>query len=511
MGNNIRTRKVAINAGVGLACHLANLLFAFINRYAFVAVLGTEYLGVKGLFTNVLTLLSLAELGMSSAIVFSLYKPLALGETEKIKTLMALYAKAFRTIGLVVAGAGLAFMPFLGILFSAPPDIPENIHLLFFLYLANSSLSYFFASRRNLIVADQRSYVNTLYNQGIGLGLCLGQIAILYLTGNFVLYLVLQIAATILDNLLIARRAGKDYPYLNEKDVKPLPPEEKQEIAKSVKALVLYKLGGVIMSGTDNIIITRLVGLAVVGLCDNYTLIITTVKGLLNQILNAFVASVGHSNAVESAESKKSIFDKLFLITAWIFGYLSIGMLLMFQEFIGLWLGGQYTLPYAVVLATVLYFYISGAHHPATTYRTTLGYFVQGRFAPLASALLNIVLSIAMGLRFGTAGILFATTIAFTLTFGIVDPVLIYRNCFSMNPVWYYVRYFAFFALFAGLYLASYWLLSFIALPGILGFLLRGAAFTLFFNAAMLLVFSRTRHFREVLQMALSLVKRKAK
>lgn len=509
MPDNTRTRKVALNAGVALACQFASLLFAFINRYVFIHTLGNEYLGVRGLFSSVLLILSFAELGIGNAIIFSMYKPLATGDKEKIKSLMALYQKAYRIIGLVVAVAGLAMVPFLNFLVTDAPDITENIALLYLLYLADTVVSYFFIYKRSIIIADQRSYVTTLYSQATGLGLCIAQIAILLITRNFILYLVLQILATLVNNVLTSWKADRDYPYLKKEKAAPLEPAERKHIFKNVRALVMYKFGTVVLTGTDNILIARLINLDMVGLTSNYLLLIATLKTVISKLMEAVTASIGNVNAVESAATKKSVFDKMFFITAWIHGFLSVGMLLLFQEFISLWLGADFVLAFPVVVAMVLHFYELGVHQPAYTYRITLGYFVQGQAAPVLAAVLNIILSILLGLRFGVAGIFFATSIARFFTLGIVDPVLIYRNSFGVSPWVYYGRYFAYIGLFAALYFLLFWVVGLVTVSGVTGFVLRGVIITVLFNGIMLLLLGRTSTFRELWQMAKGLIRHK--
>jgi hypothetical protein len=207
--------------------------------------------------------------------------------------------------------------------------------------------------------------------------------------------------------------------------------------------------------------------------------------------------------------TQKSVFDKLFLIAAWVFGFCGVGMLLLFQDFVALWLGAGSLLDFPVVLAIVLHFYVQGVHKPAHIYRTTLGYFRQGRVAPLLAAAVNVIVSIWLGIYFGAAGIFFATSIARFFTIGIVDPVLIYRNCFGKNPMRYYARYFAYLALFAALYFLCGWLIGLVTAGGVWGFALKCLIVTAGFNGAMLLVVGPTRNFRELWGMAAGLVKRK--
>ncbi len=503
-----RTKNVARNSSIALVCQVIYTLLNFACRTIFIQTLNEEYLGVGGLFTNILTVLSFAELGIGNAIIFSMYRPVAIGDRDKIKSLMALYEQAYRIIGCAMAGAGLLVIPFLGFIIKEPPGIRENLVLVYLLYLAGTVSSYFFVYKKSIISAHQKDYVLSLYQVGFSILQNLLQIAALLLTGSFLLYLAIHIVCPFLGNVFVSKTADKMYPYLKDGKALPLPREERRDIFKNVRALVVYKLGGVVLGGTDNILISAMLGVSWVGICSNYTLVITAFRAFVSAALAAFTSSVGNLNAMESAEKKESVFNKLLLISVWIFGFLSVGLLLMFQDFITLWLSdGKYLLPFMAVFALVLHVYVDGVHHAAYLYRTTLGYFVQGRLAPLAAAVLNIALSILMCNWMGLAGIFFATSISLFLTTGIVDPILVYRKAFNKNPIIYYLKYFAYALLVAGIYFLLKYVIGLIAVAGILGFAAKLAVIAVLFNLVFVLAFFKTKNFRELVGMARGLIK----
>lgn len=505
-----RTRNAARNSSVALVCQILVILLGFINKTVLIYTLGREYNGVSSFFSNILTVLSFAELGIGNAIIFSMYKPVALGDRDKVKSLMALYGKAYRVIGCVVAAVGLLIIPLLGF-FEDPPNIKESLTLIYLLYLTSTVSSYFFVYKKSIILANQKNYVASLYHLVFTAIQHIAQIAVLLLTGNFILFLAVQIACVFLNNVFTSRKADRMYPYLKEGKALPLPKEESRGIFRNVRALVAYKLGSVILNGTDNILITALDGFSTVGVCNNYIMVITYLRTLIGGGLEAFTSSVGNLNAIEDAQKKESVFNKLLLISSWLYGFLSVGLLLLFQDFIVLWLDETYLLPFIVVFALVLHVYVDGVHFAAYTYRTTLGYFVQGRIAPLAAAALNIALSILMYRWIGLSGIFFATSISRFVTIGLVDPILIYRKAFKKNPIIYYLKYFAYALLVSGLYFLLRPLMPLIPLGGLAGFVVRIVVITVLFNLAMLLVFFRTKVFRELLDMAKGLLKRTGK
>ena len=492
-----RTKNSAKNAVVSLSFYAAYTIAGFILRKVFIDTLGNDYLSVSGLFTNILTVLSFAEMGIGNAIIFNLYKPIANGDTEKIKSLMKLYQKAYNIIGACVFGIGLMLIPFLNYLISGEaPDIKENLILLYVLYLFNTSISYFFSFKQSIITANQKNYIVSAFTNTFKILQQILQGVFLVLTHNFIVYLLIQIICTVMNNILLASKADKMFPYINDKEYTPIKKEERKSIFKDVRALFLYKLGSTVLNGTDNMIITKVIALASVGLTSNFSMIITAISSVVDQIPNAVVASVGNLNASEDKEKKNQIFDVMFFACVWIYGLCASGVLFFSNEFVSIIFGPEWQMDFIVIFSLALHFYVSSVMSPSYTYRTTLGYFVQGRFAPVAASVINIVLSIVMGKWIGLSGVFFATSISRFFTMGIVDPVLIYKNCFKRNPLIYYVRYFICFALVAGISYVSYLAVSFIPLDGIVGFAVKVAVYVVAFNVLAVIVSFRTKEFR---------------
>lgn len=494
-----RTKNSARNAIVSLSFYAAYTIAGFVLRKVFINTLGNDYLSVSGLFTNILTILSFAEMGVGNAIIFNLYKPIAMGETEKIKSLMNLYKKAYNIIGACVFGVGILLIPFLNYLISGEtPDIKENLILLYVLYLFNTSISYFFSFKQSIITANQKNYIVAAYTNTFKILQLLLQGVFLVLTHNFIVYLLIQIGCTVLNNVLLARKADKLYPFLKDKNCEEISKNERSGIFKNVRALFLYKLGSTILNGTDNMIVTKVIALASVGLVSNFTLIINAISAVVDQIPSAVVASVGNLNASESKEKKNQIFDVMFFICAWLFGFCASGVFFFSNDFVSIIFGPKWVIEPIVVFSLALHFYVSSVMAPSYTYRTTLGYFVQGRFAPVAASVINIVTSILLGKWIGLSGVFFATSISRFFTMGIVDPVLIYKNCFKRNPIIYYLRYFVFFGAIAAISYVSYLLESLIPIGGVTGFALKVIVYSASFNVLAFLLAFKTREFKYV-------------
>lgn len=495
-----RSEYVAKNVSVALVMQIIKNLLGFVSRTVFVYVLGAEYLGVNSLFTDILTVLSFAELGIGNAMVFSLYKPISKKDTEKIKSLMKLYAMAYQIIGIVIAVLGVCLVPFIGNIVGDVSYIKENIVLLYLLFLLNSVISYFFVYKKSLIIADQKNYIVDIYQQIFYAIQVILQAVFLITTKKFIAYLVLMVATTFFNNYFVARKADKMYPYLKDKNIVPLKKDEINNIVANVKALVVYKIGGIILESTDSIFISSLINVITVGLYANYKMIINIFRTIGNQIMNSIVASVGNLNAGGDTNKKETVFDEMFFISGWFYGFATAGLCCFLTPLISIWFGREYTIGFDAVLGACVYFYISNMHYPCYTYRTTAGLFVFGKYIPMISAVINIVLDIVMGRKWGLSGILWASSVSRILTYEIVDPVIVYKMVFNKSVFKYFGQY----ILMTGLIIidtfVSYWIsFSLIGLEGFLGLICKVILFSLLYNALFLVVTCRTPQFKSLL------------
>ena len=503
-----RTKNVSRNMLVALICQFASLILNFVSRTVFVKTLGIDYLGVNGLFTNVLTVLSFAELGIGNAMIFSMYKPLAQEDTQKLASLMHLYKKAYQIIGTIVALVGLGVLPFLNVVIKDGSNVNESIEILYLLFLANSVVSYFFVYKKSIIIADQKNYIVLLLTEGIHIIQIIIQIVFLLITRNYIVFLLIQIGCTFLGNIIASIVANKLYPFLKGKP-KELDKVERKHIFKNVRALAVYKFGSVVLNGTDNILVSSLVGVTSVGLVSNYVLLNTACNSILGKVTEGFTASVGNLNAVADSQKQYDIFKKIFFITAWLYGFVTVALIVLGHKFVSLWIGPEYLVDSLTAIAIVLGFYVQGVHFAAYTYRTTLGLFTQAQITPLLAAIFNIVLSIILCNKIGLAGIFIATPISRLITTGTIDPILIYKKVFRKNPLKYYSIYAGYMILFSGIAIICNYLCGLVALAGWLGLILQAVIVLFVFNILMLLIFGSNKMFREILRSGLMLFHKK--
>jgi O-antigen/teichoic acid export membrane protein len=439
MKERSRTEYSLINMFTGMAGYGINTVAGFVCRIIFVRTLSADYLGVNGLFTNILSMLSLAELGISSAIVYALYKPLAENDEAKVASIMNYYRKAYMAIGCVVAAVGLALIPFLDLIITDPPSIKESIYVLYLLYLTSTTISYFFSYRQSLLTAAQRQYIVSGYNYVITIAQSILQIGYLMLTREYIGYLLIQIAGGIIYNVWVSHKASKDYPYIKKRDADPLPKEERHSLFRNIKALAVNKVSGVLVNSTDNIAITYFMGLSSVGFASNYTLFASTLNSFVTLLFNGLTGSVGNLNASTDEDTRYRFFKSLSLSNFWIYGWAGIGMTFVSGDLVAWFYGGSYVLPMEIPLLLALNFYTIGVIHACYTFKSTLGLFRYGQYILLFTGCINLLLDILLGRKFGIAGIYLATLLARLCTNLWYEPYAVYRYGFR-KPFRLYIK-----------------------------------------------------------------------
>lgn len=486
--------------GAALVCQVLNLCLNFVSRTYFIQYLGAVYLGINGLFTNVLSILSFAELGIGNALIFSMYKPLASKDTEKLTSLMALYKRAYQTIALVVLILGLLYVPFIQYTIKDKPDIPENLTLIYLLFLSNTVASYLIVYKKSILTADQKNYLVLAATEVTHVLQIVAQIIVLVVYHSFIGFLTLQILFTLAGNILAAITANKLYPFIKDKP-KPLADAERKDIFRNIKSMAAYKFGSIVLNSTDNIIISTMVGVIQVGIVSNYVLLYQAVNSILGNVVNSFTASIGNLNATATTEKKYDVFNKVLFITVWIYGFASFALLFLSQELIPVWIGEKYLLDFWTVAAIMFGFYVFGVHTTESHYRTTMGFFVKGRYAPIASAIFNLILSVLLCKWMGLIGIFIATPIARMAFVGIVDTFIIYKYGFEKSPYLYYIVNLKYFIILTLIGLLSFVIVRHIGLSGWSGFVVKAIVFSFIYNIMMLAVFYHTEHFKSIVAM----------
>lgn len=417
---------------------LITIILGFLTRKIFVDNIGVEYLGLNGLLQNVLGVMTLLESGFATSVVFNLYKPIANDDKPRILALLQLYRKVYRYIALGVFLCSLAIFPFIKYIIKDAENL-EYVSIVYFIFVFNSLIQYFTAYKWSIINAYQKNYKLTTINIVYQIGLNLSKLAILYYTQNYILYLIIESCFGIGYNISIVRKANKLFPFIITKTKYIVEPEIRCNIITNMKALFFHALGGYFMHSTDNIIISSFVGIAIVGLYSNYTLITGMLKSLISNTLNSFSESVGNLIASESKEKVYSVFQTIFFVN---FIVVSIPIIILYNTinpFIDWWLGSEYRLNQYILYIILFNFYIDNMRNSSLTFKTKSGIFVQDRFTPLLQGIINLALSLYLVHYCGLLGVLFATGISI-LSIGFWQwPRLIYKHTFK-QPLWNYFK-----------------------------------------------------------------------
>ena len=501
-----RTSNTIRNMKFALAGQIMGILISLVSRKVFVMFLSAEYLGLNGLFSNILSMLALAELGVGIAIVYSLYKPIAEENFSEIKSIMRLYRTVYTTVGVFILVAGCALTPFLQFFIRDMPDIP-NIRLIYLIYVINSATSYFFTYKRSLIIANQKWHIVTTYHYGLFFILNVAQMVVLWLTSNFIFYLLLQAAITLLENILLSRKANRLYPFLRETNVPPLPCEIKAEIKRNVFAMVFHKVGGVIVFSTDNILISKLVGLTAVGIYSNYMMIRQALNIVTGLVFQSVSASFGNLNAQNSNKRTLEIFHIINFAGAWIFGFCSTCLIVLINPFISLWLSNGYLFSTSIVLWFSLAFYVSGMRTACLTIREVMGLFWYDRYKPMFEVSINLIASVILGRKFGVAGILAGTVISTMTTCFWVEPLVLYRHGLHAPVRTFFVRYgiYTLITVLAGA--VTIVLCKFTPPSGIMGFGAKLAVCAVVPNAIFTACYFRTSEFKHLLSITMDMIR----
>lgn len=432
-----RTKQSALSLVTGIGGQLVNEALRFITRTVFIYTLGKIFLGVNGLFSEIMTMLALTELGFGTAIIYRLYKPLAEDDEKQVRILLKFYKKAYHIIGIIILVVGLALLPFLRHLikdYDSIASVGLNAEIVYLLFLSQSVISYFcYAYRASLLTADQKQYILNTTSVIIEFCRSILQIIVLLLWKNFILYLIIAIISAVALNLLNAIIARKRYPKYFEPEKESLPKTEVNTMLKDCMALFVYKVNGVVQKSTGNLIISAFIGLTTVALYSNYLLVYAAIRQLASQFFTAIKGSTGNLFATSSTESQYSFFELLDFITAIIYGTIGITVAINVNVLMTAWLGADYLIaqPYPLLLGVEIF--LLGLTLSLNQIRNATGLFRQMWTRPIFGMVINLVSTLLLVRIIGVYAIPLGYIISVTTTNLTADPVIIYKYAFNNN------------------------------------------------------------------------------
>jgi len=492
------TQKSAKNAIISVVTQLLSNVIGFVSRYVFIRCLSVEYLGINGLFANVLTLLSFAELGIGEALVYAMYKPMKDKDYPKLSALLSFYKNAYRWIALFIFSVGLLLSFFIDGFVVQKPDIPENFQLIFCLFLLNNAASYFMVYKQSVLMVDQNKYIASLVKQTVYVVQVILQIIFLIYTHNYYIFLLWQITGTITTNLCLTSYVNKHYPWARNTNAHSLEYQEKKKIFRDIKTLSISKIAGVVSNGADNIIIARLLNLTSVGLVSNYSMVIGSLNGLLWGMLSSITGSIGQFNVYSELEKKRAVFSELYLLTFWLYSCLCIGLITMLSPLVTVWLGKEFIVNNYVVIALVAIVYVSGLNFPFYSFRVTHGMFEPMKYNYLYFGILNVVLSIVFGKRYGLLGVYAATTFSRLVAAELKEGFIVYRKILNLPFRQYITKYVFSAILMFSVCMLTWKVVELIPLNGWSSLILRAVFCLILINVVYVLAFFKTKAFREL-------------
>lgn len=505
-----RTEYSARNTTVALVSRMTAIVLGYLLRVVFTHTLSESYVGVNGLFIDIINVLSLSEMGIGTAITYALYRPIAEGDIEKQKSLMQLYQKFYRLVAIIVTLAGCALIPFMDVLIKDYENVP-HLTLIYLLYLLNTICSYLLIYKKTLMDAHQLLYVGTFYQTLSWAVQDILKMVVLVVWHDFILFLLIGIVSTVLCNVSISISADRRYPYLRHKDIVPLPREEKSEIFANIRAMLMHKVGTVIVNNTDNLILSAFVGLTSVGSYSNYYLVIGSVRQMLNQVYQGITASVGNLGVTENKEHIRRVFEAATFIGQWMYGFSFICLFELLNPFIEISFGKQFLFSKDILFILCLNFFLNGMRNAAITFRDSMGLFWYDRYKAIIEAVLNLIISLILVQKMGIIGVFLGTLFSMLLTSCWVEPYVLYKHGFHCSCISYFGRcliYFVWIGLVWGVTdvicvrataaMTDIWWI----------FLLRFLLCMVVPNVLFLVIYCRTKDFRYVMKKALDLLKK---
>jgi O-antigen/teichoic acid export membrane protein len=435
---NERAKNAKRNIIWGTISKIVMLLIPFIVRTIMLKTLGEQYLGLNSLFISILQVLSLTDLGFSSAIVYNMYKPIVEDDGALICALLNLYRKFYRIVGSVIGVIGLCLLPFLDKLISGGYPREINIYVLYLISLAGTVVSYFmFAYKTALLTAHQRNDVNSNITTVSYILLYIGEIIVLLTTRNYYVYIFLSVISAAIQNILTGIITKRMYPQYVCKGL--LPKKNILELKKQVGALIGHKVGYVVLNSTDNIVISAFIGLSTVAMYGNYYYIYSAVGGFLNIAYYAILAGIGSSMVQENVETNHKQFKLFTLINQWVISWCAVCLISLYQPFMKIWVGEKLMFPMSTVILLVFYFYLGYARRIVNNYKEAGGIWLADVAKPYAEAGVNLITNIVLVQFIGINGVILSSIIAMGLVALPWETHVLFKSYFIKGEKMYYV------------------------------------------------------------------------
>lgn len=459
-----RFEKSVLNLFAAWGGQAVAVLFTFATRSVFAYHLSMDYLGLESLFSNILSVLSLADLGIGTAITFALYRPIALNDVALVKSLMRIFKRTYIAIGSVIIAAGFFLAPFVRYLIEGAPDI-SNLEMYFFFFVFNTGVSYFFSYKAVLISANQKNHIVSLVQYGFQVVMCIAQMAVILLLHSYLGFLVCMLLSTIVQNIVLSILANSMYPFLRERDVRPVPKEIMREIVKNTSALIVHRVAGAASTPASSIIISTFSGIRAIALYGNYILVLNSVQRLLSKVFDAIQASVGNLGATEDPEYQYKIFEETLFCNGLICTAIYVVLLSCFNPIVTIWLGEEYEFPFLTVLLLVFWYFTKGMRSAVLTFTNAYGLYWRTWYKAVFEAVVLLCCSLLLVQQFSVNGVVVAGIVSSLLISSPLEAFALFKYGFKKPLAPYFACLAKYYILAAGAGFASIAVCSFVRLP----------------------------------------------
>lgn len=498
------------NVSANVIIYILQSVLSFAVRTIFIKKLGAELLGLDSLLINVLNMLSIAELGFSTAISYGLYKPLAENKITKISAYMSLYKRIYRAIGIIIILAGFILALFL------QPIVGDYsykyLYLVYFLYLFNTASLYFISYKDVLLMADQKNYKVFKYNCFFNTSIYILQFIFILFTKNYIIYILIMILCRLINRILINRYITHYYKDVDFNSKEKLSTNEITSIKENIFGLFCFKIGDYVINSSDNIIISSFIGIVTVGIYTNYLSITTILKTIIKNIFNGITASFGNLTTKHNKEAEREVFDIMVFVGFFISGFVTLCFLNLINPFVTIWLGEKFVVSTSSMILICINFYLMCNQMPLDTIKEAEGFYKKDRYIPIIQAIINIILSIILAGKMGLNGVLLGTTISYLLTVFWIKPLLLNRYVFAEKSISYFINQLKYVLTIIIIYLVSSGIIHYINLPiNIITIIVNGIITTIIFGLIISLFYFRNSNFKFIVNTMKGIFLRKAK
>ena len=503
-----RLKNSKLNISSNVAVYFIQIVLSFLVRTFFIKIFGEKLLGLDSLLVNLLAMLSIAELGVSTAISYGLYKPLAKKDINKINAYMSFYKRVYNTIGKIVIVVGIVVSFGLKLIIKDYNYL--YLYLVYFIYLFDTASMYFISYKEILLIADQKNYKVFKYHFFFKVLLYLLQLMVLFTYPNYVFYLLMMVFSKLFDKIFVNRYIGKFYPYVDFQSNEKLSKNDVLTIKKNVFGLFCFKVGDYIINCTDNIIISSFINLVMVGIYTNYLSITTIVRSIIKNFFNGITASLGNLSVEGNKKAEREVFHVMVFLGFFIGGYVTICFLHLINPFIQIWLGKKYVLPYWSMVIICFNFYLMCNQMPLDTAKEAYGFYSKDKYIPILQAIINIVVSVVLANYIGFNGVILGTTISYLSVVFWVKPYMLYRYIFKDSLYRYYLNNIQYILVIVLVYFVNNYLLDFFSFSfNIFNLILSGIIISLVYFVIITVLYCRTNEYQFLFKTAKNILFRK--